>query len=268
MSKVIALAEMAARIPAGAKISCGGFQLNRPPLALVRELIRQGRGDFHLVLLPNPLPLDWLVATRQVAFAEATFSGFQYEFGSVIPPNWKQACERGEIQWRERDALYLVQGLRAAAMGLRLMPLPHGVLEQNGSDVRSVRNPFTDEDELVVGPLEPDFGLVHAQAADEAGNLWVEDPATDVLVARASRRLLATAERVEARLRRTNIPSFQVEAVAEARSGAWPAACASFYRHDAKAIREYLRASSEGRFARFLEHYDEAIEQQATAVVA
>lgn len=268
MSKLVGLAELIARIPPGAKISCGGFQLNRPPLAIVRELIRQKVGNLYLILLPNPLPLDWLVAARQVRFADVTFSGFQYEFGSVVPPNWKRACEKREVKWRERDALYLVQRLRAAAMGLPLLPFPHGVLEADDSDVRRTRDPFTGKKILVAKPLKPDFALIHAQAADEEGNLWIEDPVTDVLIAQASRRVLATAERIEPRLRRTNIPCLQVEAVAEARAGAWPAACAGFYRHDAEAIREYLRTSREGGFADFLQRYDEAVEQRAAEVVA
>ena len=268
MSKVVALAELAARIPAGARISCGGFQLNRPPLALVRELIRQGTRGLDLILLPNPLPLDWLVATQQVRFAEVTFSGFQYEFGSVVPPNWKRACETRTVEYRERDALYLVQGLRAAAMGLPLMPVPYGALEEDGPDVRTIRDPFTGREIVVVEPLEPDFSLVHAQVADEDGNLWIEDAVTDLLVAQASRRVLATAERIESRLTRMNVPGFRVEAVAEARAGAWPGACAGFYRHDAKAIRAYVRASQNGQFSEFLEQYDEAIEQRASEVVS
>lgn len=269
MKKIQSLAQVVSRIPARATIACGGFQLNRPPMALVRELIRQGNRRLDVVLLPNALPLDWLAAARMVDFADVTFSGFQYEFGSVTPPNWQRACERAELRWRERDALYLVQRLRAAAMGLPVLPLPRGVLEAGDDDVRLMRDPFSDGAVMVVvKALEPDYALVHAQAADEKGNLWVDDPVTDVLLAKASRRVLATAERIESKLSRTNIPNFLVEAVAEAPSGAWPAACAGCYRHDAEAISRYVRASREGRFEDFLAEYDAALGRRALEVVA
>lgn len=268
-SKIKRLDQVIARIPDRATISCGGFQLNRPPMAMVRELICQGGRRLNVVFLPNALPLDWLVAAGMVEFADVTFSGFQYEYGSVIPPNWKRACENSEVRWRERDALYLVQRLRAAAMGLSMMPVPEGALEAGDDDVRLIRDPFREgEVVVVVKPLQPDYVLIHAQVADEKGNLWVEDPVTDVLLAKAGRRVLATAERIEPRLTRTNIPSFLVEAVAEVPSGAWPAACAGCYRHDAEAISRYVRASRQDRFAEFLDEYDNALNRRALEVVA
>ena len=40
-SKVVKLADLAARIPDGASVALGGSFLHRGPFALVRELIRQ-----------------------------------------------------------------------------------------------------------------------------------------------------------------------------------------------------------------------------------
>ena len=57
---------------------------------------------------------------------------------------------------------------------------------------------------------------------DDAGNLYFEDPTTDLLMAGAARRVIATAEVRVKELPRVTIPSFQVERVAEVPGGAWP----------------------------------------------
>ena len=56
------LAEAAASVPDGASIAPGGFMLGRAPMALVFELVRQGRRGLHVISLPNPLPAEILVA--------------------------------------------------------------------------------------------------------------------------------------------------------------------------------------------------------------
>ncbi|MFI5342585.1 MAG: CoA-transferase, partial [Candidatus Methylomirabilales bacterium] len=46
--KVITLQEAAGRVPDGAHLTVSGFAHSLAPMALVRELIRQGKGNFEL----------------------------------------------------------------------------------------------------------------------------------------------------------------------------------------------------------------------------
>jgi hypothetical protein len=71
------LAAAAAAVPDGASVAPGGFMLGRAPMALVFELVRQGRRGLHVVSLPNPLPAEILVAAgaaRKVEFLFAAIS--------------------------------------------------------------------------------------------------------------------------------------------------------------------------------------------------
>lgn len=255
MTQVASLREAVAAIPSGGTLVFGGFQLNRAPMALVRELIRQKKGRLRLLVLPNPLPLDFLVGAGAVASADVAFAGFELEHRSVVPPCWQAAVAARSLRWRERDAIYLVQALRAAALGLAFMPLPLADGAGSHPDVARLRNPFGKERVTLVRALRPDVALVHAQAADRQGNLWMEDPVTDELVIRASRTVIATAERILPRLRQATVPAALVSCVVECPGGAWPTACAGCYGEDDRHLRAYVELARAGRFRDYLRRY-------------
>jgi len=224
-------------------------------MALVRELIRQKRKRLNLFLLPNPLPLDFLIGAGAVDFAEVAFAAMEVDRRTPVAPNWEAAATNGRVRWLERDAIYLVQGLRAAALGVPFLPLPMAVGPAPQPDVGSVRDPFRRCLVPVVRAIEPEVALVHAQAADREGNLWIEDPVTDELVVRASRRVIATTERIVKRLRRANIASMLVSSVVHSPGGAWPTACAGYYREDNRHIGEYLALVRAGQFCDYVRRY-------------
>lgn len=255
MSRIVSLREAVAGISSGTTVAFGGFQLNRGPMALVRELIRQKKKCLRLLVLPNPLPLDFLVGAGAVAFAEVAFAGFEIGHRTVVPPNWQAAVVGNRLRWRERDALYLVQALRAAAQGLPFLPLPLANGVPDGADVARVRNPFSGSAVAVVRSLQPEVALVHAQLADREGNLWIEDPVTDELVVRASQRVIATAEQIVSRLPRANIAGAWVDCIAPALGGAWPTACAGCYGEDQRHLEYYLERVQAGQFSDYVRRH-------------
>src|SRR5262249_19013194 len=93
-TRLTTLPEAAAGIPDGALVTFGGFDLNRAPMALVREIVRQKRRGLRLVSPPNPLPLDFLVGAGAAASIDFGYLGFQYEHGFVVAPNVRRAIER------------------------------------------------------------------------------------------------------------------------------------------------------------------------------
>jgi glutaconate CoA-transferase subunit A len=226
-------------------------------MALVFELIRQGRRDLRVVSVPNPLPLDILVAAGAVAEAEFGFLGFQFEDGFVTAPSVKRAIEQARLRFKERDVYEIVQGLRAAACGLPFMAAPGG----EGSDYRKVNrtpvvtDPSTGEEVLVSAAIRPDVALLHAQMADRRGNLRIDDLYADDLLARASRRVIATAEKIVDRIEDPTIPGALVEAVAEAPGGAFPTTCHRTYRYSLPHLREYVAAASGGRPGDYMKKY-------------
>ncbi len=257
MSALLTLRQAAASVPDGALLTFGGFQLNRAPMALVFELLRQGRRGLRVVTLPNPLPLDVLVAGGAVAEAEFGFIGFQFEDGFVTAPHVKRGIEAGTLPFRERDVYEIVQGLRAAALGLPYLQAP-GVEASDYMTVnrtRTIEDPATGERVPVAPAIRPDVALVHAQMADRNGNLRIDDLYAEDLLARASGRVIATAEKIVDRLEAPTIPHILVEAVAEAPGGAFPTSCYRCYRYSAPHLRDYIAAASEGRSADYLKTF-------------
>jgi glutaconate CoA-transferase subunit A len=245
---------LAAGIPDGSLVAPGGFMLGRAPMALVFELIRQGRRNLSILSLPNPLPAEMLVAAGAAGRVEFAFSALTLG-GRVRPmPCLKAAIEAGTLRWAEMDGYRVVQRLRASAMGLPFLPAP----DADQSDLaRSdppafVIDPFTGQPVPVERACTPEFALLHAQAADAAGNLYFEDPTTDLLIASAAKRVFATVDRRMERLPRVSLPAFQVEAVAEVWGGALPTGSAGLYPHDEVDLLEYLALAAEGRAAQYL----------------
>lgn len=255
MKPTRSLREAVSAIPSGSSIAFGGFQLNRAPMALVRELIRQKKRRLRLLLLPNPLPLDFLVGAGTVAFAEVAFAGLEVANRSLVPPSWQAAVARRGLHWRERDAIYLIQALRAAALGVPFLPLPINLGVCFAPDVAQVRNPFGRSRVLAVQSLQPDVALIHAQVADRQGNVWIEDPVTDELVARASRKVIVTAETIVSRLRRATLPSVMVDSIIHVPGGAWPTSCVGHYGEDGPHIAEYLAVARAGRYHDYVRHH-------------
>jgi glutaconate CoA-transferase, subunit A len=249
MTRWITLGALASAVPDRATVAIGGFMLGRAPMALVFEMIRQGRRGLVIVSLPNPLPAELLVAGGCAARVEFAFAAISLA-GRVRPmPCLRRAIETGQIAWAEHDGYRIVQRLRAAAMGLPFLPAP----DADASAVSELdpptyaEDPFTGARVPVERALYPDVAILHARAADEQGNVFIEDPTTDVLLAGAARHVLVTAEERVLRLPRVTIPAFQIEAVAHAPRGALPTGCAGVYAHDERALLEYLELAEAGR---------------------
>ena len=66
------------------------------PMSLVRELIRQGKKEIHLVLSPiGGINADMLIgagAVQSLEFPQISMG----EFG--LAPNFRRACERGKLR--------------------------------------------------------------------------------------------------------------------------------------------------------------------------
>ncbi len=255
--------EAAGSIPDGAWIAPSGFMLGRAPMALVFALIRAHKRDLRVISLPNPLPAELLVATGIATRVELLFGALTLGNRVRPMPALRRAIERGTIAWAEHDGYRVVQRLRAAAMGVPFLPAPDADVSELSTlePPTYVTDPFTGARVPVERAFHPDVALVHAHAADDAGNLYIEDPTTDLLVIGASRRVIATAERRVPSLPRVTVPGFQVELVAEARGGAWPTGCVGAYPHDEPAMLGYLAEAEAARGAAWIAAVLEGVEQ-------
>lgn len=247
----------------GSMVALGGGLSARLPMALVRELIRQGRRGLHVVGSAHGIDVDLLVAAGVIAVCEESYVGFEQDLG--LAPAFRRAAERGTIEVRESCCDTILMQLRAAEFGLPFLPV-RGV---RGSDIprlhpeyREVRCPFTNETLVAVPPLRPDVVLLHAPLADRRGNLHLEQPyVLDERFAAASRNVVATAERVasteEVVAAGITIPGHLVAAVSEVPFGAHPSSCYPAYAYDRPHLADYVRAAvvGDGELAGYLDRF-------------
>jgi glutaconate CoA-transferase, subunit A len=250
--KRVDLERAAATVADGALVALGGGLSARLPMALVRELVRQGRRGLHVVGSAHSIDVDLLVAAGAIDVCEESYVGFEQDFG--LAPAYRRAAETGAITIRESCCATILAQLRAAELGLPFLPV-RGV---KGSDIlglhpeySEVTCPFTGETLVAVPPLRPDVALIHAPVGDRHGNIHLEQPyVLDERFAAASRDVVVTVERIAATeevvAAGITIPGHLVTAVTESPYGAHPASCYPDYAYDRPHIAEYVRAATAG----------------------
>jgi glutaconate CoA-transferase subunit A len=250
--KRVDLERAAAIVTDGALVALGGGLSARLPMALVRELVRQGRSGLHVVGSAHGMDVDLLVAAGAIDVCEESYVGFEQDFG--LAPAYRRAAETGTITIRESCCATILAQLRAAELGLPFMPV-RGV---KGSDIAGlhpeygeVTCPFTGETLVAVPPLRPDVALIHAPLGDRHGNIHLDQPyVLDERFAAASRDVVVTVERIvsteEVVGAGVTIPAHLVTTVAEAPYGAHPTSCYPDYAYDRPHIAQYVRAATAG----------------------
>lgn len=250
--KKASLREAATLVHDGALVALGGGLCSRLPMALVRELIRLGRRDLHLVGSAHSIDVDLLIAAGAVKVCEESYVGFEQDLG--LAPAFRRGAETGSIEVRESCCATMLAQLRAAEMGLPFLPV-RGV---KGTDIGvlhgeygRVRCPFTDEELVAVPPLAPDVALIHAPMGDRHGNLHLDQPyVLDERFAAASAMVVATVDQMvsteEVAAAGVTIPAHAVAAVAEVPFGAHPSSCYPGYAYDRVHLATYIKAASAG----------------------
>jgi glutaconate CoA-transferase subunit A len=225
--KRASLADAISLVSDGAMVALGGGLCARLPMAMVRELLRQGRRALHLIGSAHSIDVDLLVATGAVRRCEESYVGFEQDLG--LAPGYRRAAEAGTIEVAES----------CSDIG-RLHP-----------EYREITCPFTGETLVAVPALRPDVALLHAPSGDRYGNLHLEQPyVLDERFASASRLVIATVDELvsteEVARSGIVIPAHLVAAVAEVPYGAHPSSCYPRYAYDRAHLRDYVSAAESG----------------------
>jgi glutaconate CoA-transferase subunit A len=169
-------------------------------MALVRALVRSDLYDLTVVSYGGP-DVGLLAAAGKL---RRVVCGFVSLDSIPLEPHFRAARQRGALALTEVDEGMLRAGLSAAAQRLPFLPIRAGL----GSDVlrinpelRTVRSPYADADELVAMPaLRLDAALVHVNRADGRGNgqyLGPDPYFDDLFCAAADRRYVSCEQLVE-----------------------------------------------------------------------
>ncbi len=262
--KQVSLSEAAAIVKDGMTIAVGGGLSWREPMALLRELLRQGRRDLHIIGTAHGVDVDMLCGAGAIGIIEESYVGFEQDFG--MAPNFRRACQDGSTKIYDTCCHTLLQQLRAAEYGVPFLP----VRSVQGTDFlhlhaeyKTMTCPFTGMPLVLVPALAPDVAIIHAQYGDAHGNLKILPPlVADMLFIRASKHVIATVDRLvsteELQALEPNVPYFWVESVTEVPYGAHPTSCYPFYSYDRQHLTEYYHAASAGKETfthEYLDHY-------------
>lgn len=232
----VTLAELADGVADGSRIGVGGALLTRLPLAMLHALAERRPRDLTYVSWGGGIPLEILLGADAVAKIVFCFSSLDI-FG--LAPLFRRAVEEDRVAIDEWPAYPFTARLEAAKQNLPVMPFrwPEGtdLLAGQPAATRDASRP----DLGYADRLNLDVLLLHAQRADEAGNVEIFGArGMDATAAFAARRVLVTVEEIVpsaelGTLRNSFVlPRHFVYALAVAPAGAYPTSCLPYYTAD------------------------------------
>jgi glutaconate CoA-transferase, subunit A len=256
MAKILPLPEAVAElVHDGNHVACEGFT-HLIPFAAGHEIIRQRKKGLTLIRMTPDLIYDQMIGMGVAA--KLVFSwggnpgvGSLHRLRDAIERQWPSPLEIEELSHAG-----MVQAYSAGAAGL-----PFGILrgfigtdlpKVNGK-IKAITCPFTGELLAAVPAIRPDVAIIHAQKADQKGNvlIWgIIGVQKEVVL--AARRSIVTVEEIVERLdpapNACVLPSWVVSAVCLTPGGAYPSYAQGYYDRDNKFYQswEEISRSREG----------------------
>lgn len=237
--------ELVALVRDGESVSVSGFHFSRAPIVQLRTLCERGVRDLTYIAWGGGIPLEMLLSAKAVRKLIFCFSSMDV-FG--LAPRFRSALEQDEIEVEEWTALGMIQGFKAAAQQIPYQTFQAPV----GSDLYEgfatpAPNLFQSDgvDLAAALALPVDSFLLHAQRADEAGNVEIQGArGLDVSALFAAKRVLVTVEErvpngtLGNGLNGFVVPRSFVNALCVAPFGAHPTSCLPYYPTDYEKISE------------------------------
>lgn len=249
-AKVVDMRTAIDLVAPGARLGVGGVLLQRKPIAFLNALVDAGARDLRFHSFLASLDGELLAAHGLLAESHTGYVGFE-QLG--FAPAHGAAADSGRITAHEYTEFLFVAGLRASLAGLPFMPAKGGQGSEALAELgyETITCPYTGIPLVAVPAMQLDLTVIHAEAADERGN--VMGPADrdflfdlDANMARAADRVVVTVERIvtidelRAARDRTILFGYEVDAVVEAPRGAAPTGLPGSYEPDLAALSRYV----------------------------
>jgi glutaconate CoA-transferase subunit A len=248
----------------GDYVAMGGFGHIRVPMAVIFEIIRQGRQELAVAGKTAVHDIDILIGAGCVRRVECAYS-FGHELRGLSPAG-RRAVESGTVKVvaEMSNAGYQWRFL-AGMMGIPFIPMRSlmGTDTFEKSSAKLARDPWSGKPITLIPAAYPDVALLHVPRCDQHGNAQIDGiPVEDIELARAARRVIVSTEEIvdEEEIRRnprlTAIPFYVVDAVCEVPFGAHPTQMPYQYYFDEEHIGEWLEvARTEEGAQAYLEKY-------------
>lgn len=249
-------------VRSGQCLFIGGFG-HCVPFALAHEILRQKLANLTICRSGTDILFDQMIGAGAVA---KVIFGYIGNPGVGLSHAFRRAVKDNRIDVEEWTNFSIILRFHAARMGVPFLPsrvLQVGDIHKASIEVKSIDCPYTGERLSCIPALKPDVALVHAQRADEAGNIQFYGIDGDTIEgALASRKILVTVEEVVTtdELSRSpetvRLPSYRVTALAKVEMGAHPSYVSGMYGRDDDHFRDYDRISRDpDELAQYFDHW-------------
>ena len=262
----------------GDQIALGGFTVNRNPMSITREIIRQGKKDLYLVVHSQGQALELLIGAGCVRRIELAYGGV----ARFAPTGYrfKKAFKENSIEVEDYTNYHMTLRFLAGAMGLPFIVTTSGLetditrisgfpKESRGTGkvpahkLKIITDPFENSEVVALQPLHPDVTILHTQYAGEDGTIRIEGLSfADIEQAKAARHVLVSceqilpAEDIRQDPSKNCLPPFLVDAIIPTPMGAHPTACYKFYDYDPVHLNMFRKAAQDDDlFRRYLDEW-------------
>lgn len=246
--KVMSLQEAASLVKDGASVGVGGSTMSRTPMAMIWQLIRDGRKD--LVCSRSIVSTDGDLLFGSGASSHIVTSWFAQGILWGLSKVMRLHIEKRGATFEEWSHMAMGMRFRAGGMGVPFMPIRSMLgsdIERERPEAKELICPFTGEKLLLVPALNPDVAIIHVQRCDPYGNAQFDGlQFMDIDLAMAANSVILTTERIVAnnQIRRrpdqTKIPFFCVDAVVEVPFGSAPHECYGHYEPMIEHMNRYV----------------------------
>lgn len=266
--KVINLKDAVSLIKDGDTVAIGGSINRRHPMALVYEMVRQGKKDLYLLGWNNASDFDILIGAGCARAAETAYVGLNV-FG--MANNFRRAVEQGQIKFVEQSETTAIDRFRAGSLGIPFIPsktpLGSDLMTYGGESYKEMTCPFSGEKVALLQAWTPEVAIIHAHSADRLGNVMLDpkrmmDNEIDIMVAKSAKKVIVSVEQIVSddypyeHPQLTVLPKVFVDVVVETPYGAHPTSCDTRYDFDAEHLRYYNEVSRDPvGFRRYLDEY-------------
>lgn len=254
MGKVIPL-DQAVRenLKSGDTVAFEGFT-HLIPHAAGHEVIRQGISDLTLVRMTPDIIYDQMIG---MGLAKRVIFSYAGNPGVGLLRRMRDAIENGHprtIETIEHSHAAMANAYEAGAAGLPcaiFRGYKGADLPKVNPDIKSVTCPFTGEELAAIPAHRPDVTFIHAQKANEKGDVLIEGiVGVQKEAALAAKRVVVTVEEIVPDFKGlhpnlTVLPHWTVTAISVVKGGAHPSYTHGYYARDNAAYLEWDKVSAD-----------------------
>ncbi len=269
-NKLISIKNAADLVKDGSVLGLSGFSYMNPPMAIIREIIRQKKKNLTIVSGPTSgIETDILIGAGCVKKVITSCVSFEQIAG--IAPNFRKAVENQEIELWECDEAIWHLAIKAGTYNMPYAVYRGGI----GSDIPSLNKDievikYYGKKYLRIPAIKIDTAIIHAGIADEYGNVQFSN---NIFLGRTycekeiglnANQVIASVEHIvphEKILRNPQNTILSNVNVTKARFGCHPGASNGYYMPDLKHYKEYTKAAEDTRinktntFQKYLDKY-------------